>query len=101
MYKDYNGPKKKRYDTVDRGLFEEEYKETLQIHDQSKHEVDVLKECSDNKKVRLTIRTRESESVITGKEYFKYVQHESQESTEILTPGSVDKNVNHVVAKGK
>eukprot|EP00957_Ditylum_brightwellii_P073420 5579157-Ditylum_brightwellii.AAC.1 len=32
---------------------------------QSKHEVDVVKDCSDNNKTRLTIITRESESNIT------------------------------------
>eukprot|EP00957_Ditylum_brightwellii_P212397 15367214-Ditylum_brightwellii.AAC.6 len=72
MYKDYNGCGKKHYATVDKKLCE--------------HKVDAVKDCSDNKKTRLTIITRESVY--------------SQEISEILTPGSGGKKVNYIVAKG-
>eukprot|EP00957_Ditylum_brightwellii_P155365 11826733-Ditylum_brightwellii.AAC.1 len=88
------------------------------VLDQSKHEVDVLKDCSDCKKANfnlsedhlckgskkvgeVNIGTRESQSVISSKKYFESLQQESKQNTEILTSKSVDENINRIVTKRK
>jgi len=73
---------------------------TILIKNQPTHKVDVVNDCSGNKKTRLTVITKEHVSNTTLGKPYKCDLVGSQESTEILTSSSLDENLNRIVAKG-
>ena len=73
---------------------------TILIKNQSTHKVDVVNDCSDKKKTRLTVITKEHVGDTTWGKSSKCDLVGSQESTEILTSSSLDENLKCIVVKG-
>jgi hypothetical protein len=73
---------------------------TILIKNQPTHKVDVVMDCSDKKKTRLTVITKEHVSSTTWGKSSKCDLVGSQESTEILTSCSLDENLKRIVVKG-
>ena len=73
---------------------------TILIKNQYSHKVNVVNDCSDKKKTRLTVITKGPVSVTTRGKSSKCDLVVPQESTEILTSSSIDESLNRIVAKG-